>query len=104
MSTSARCASGARSPEADTEPWAGITGTMPALNTAKAWSTSFGRTPEWPRDRLAMRSAKASRLTAGDSGSPTPQAWLRTRLTCNSPSLPAGISVWASLPKPVLSP
>jgi hypothetical protein len=45
-STSAMCASGARSPLAPTEPRLGSTGTMPALKIASACSIELGRTPE----------------------------------------------------------
>ena len=46
MSTEARCASGARSPDAPTLPCDGITGCTPRLSIATSVSTTTGRTPE----------------------------------------------------------
>ena len=43
------CASGARSPEAPTEPCEGTYGTSPASWTAISVSTTPSRTPEAPR-------------------------------------------------------
>ena len=51
------------------------------------------------------RAAPSSRARpAPDSGSPTPAAWLRSRLTCSSASESAGIRTSAKLPNPVLMP
>ena len=58
------CASGARSPDAPTEPCDGTYGTRPALCTASSVSITSSRTPEWPRARLAAFSASISRTTA----------------------------------------
>ena len=98
------CASGARSPEAPTEPWLGTQGTRPALCTASRVSMTTGRTPEWPRARLAAFSASISRTTAGASGSPTPTLCERIRLSCSVARSASLMRVLASLPKPVLTP
>ena len=46
ISTAERCASGARSPDAPTEPCAGMHGTTPALASARSASITVQRTPE----------------------------------------------------------
>ena len=104
ISTQARCASGARSPEAPTEPLAGMRGTRPALNSASKASTRAGRTPEWPRARLTALVASTSRTTPSASGAPTPTLCESTRLRCSSARRLGGMMVCASLPKPVLMP
>ncbi len=104
ISGSAMWASGARSPDAPTEPCDGIHGTMPALNIAIIASTSPVRTPEHPRAIAWIRSANARRLTSTGSGSPTPVACESRRLRCNVPSFASGTFTLASLPKPVLTP
>ena len=83
ISASVMCASGARSPEAPTEPWHGMHGTRPALCTASSVSITTGRTPEWPRARLAAFSTSIRRTTARRSGSPTPTLCERIRLRCS---------------------
>lgn len=98
------CDSGARSPEAPTEPWLGTSGTRPALSTASRVSMTTSRTPEWARARLAALVASISRTTAGASGSPTPTECERIRLSC-SVARSAALMRWlASLPKPVFTP
>src|SRR5476649_2482146 len=54
MMASVMCDSGARSPDAPTEPLAGIAGMMPALYSAISVSMISGRTPEKPRARLPI--------------------------------------------------
>ena len=98
------CDSGARSPEAPTEPLMGMSGTMPALNTASKVSMTTGRTPEYPRARLAAFMAMTRRTVASDMGSPVPTECERIRLCCSSSSSSSGMRVRASLPKPVLMP
>ena len=99
------CASGARSPDAPTEPCDGTYGTRPALCTAISVSTTASRTPEWPRARLAAFSASISRTTGGGSGSPTPTQCERIRFSCSVAELAGARCAWlASLPKPVLTP
>ena len=104
ISGSAMWLSGARSPLAPTEPCEGITGAKPALNSASACCSSSRRTPEKPSARLWMRGAKASRLVATGSGSPTPVAWLSSRLVCSVASWSSAMRTPASFPKPVLMP
>ena len=53
ISTSAQCASGARSPLAPSEPCSGTTGVIPALSSASIVSASSGRAPEQPIDERA---------------------------------------------------
>jgi hypothetical protein len=74
------CASGARSPEAPTEPWLGITGVTSRANMASSMPIVVGRTPEAPRPRLASFNAIISRTVAGRIGSPTPAACDSTML------------------------
>ena len=45
-----------------------------------------------------------ARTSRSASNGPTPAAWLRTRLTCSSPSRSTGIAMSESLPKPVVTP
>jgi hypothetical protein len=104
ISTQAMCASGARSPEAPTEPLHGMLGTTPALNSASSASTSAGRTPEWPRARLTALVASTMRTTGAASGTPVPTLCDSTRLRCSSARWSLPMRVLASLPKPVLMP
>ena len=90
-SASVMCASGARSPDAPTEPCDGMYGTRPALCAAISVSTTASRTPEWPRARLAALSASISRTTGGCSGSPTPTECERIRFICSVASWSASI-------------
>ena len=65
----AMCASGARSPDAPTEPCAGTTGVRPRVeHRASSRRSSSGRTPEAPCARLASFSAIISRTTATGIG------------------------------------
>ena len=73
-------ASGARSPEAPTEPCEGTTGVTPRSSIASMQSIVSGRTPEAPCARLASFSAIMSRVTATGVGSPTPAACDSTML------------------------
>ncbi len=103
-SSNARCASGARSPLAPTEPFSGIQGMTPALNSASSVSTTSRRTPEWPRARLIILVAMTRRTTSSASSAPIPAQCDNTRLRCNSANRSGAMRVWASLPKPVLMP
>ena len=98
------CDRGARSPEAPTEPLAGMAGMMPALYSAIRVSTISGRTPEKPRARLPIFISMIRRTTASDSSSPVPTECDRIRLRCNCSSFSSGMRVLASRPKPVLMP
>ena len=99
-----RCARGARSPDAPTEPFSGIHGITPALNRLISASTSSIRIPEWPRARLIILVAITRRTTSSGNNSPKPTLCDSTRLRCSSASLAAGMDVCASLPNPVLIP
>ena len=98
------CASGARSPEAPTEPWLGMKGTSPAFSTASSMSTTCWRTPEAPRASEPAFSASTRRTTSGASGSPTPTLCERIRFSCSVARSASLMRVDASLPKPVLTP
>ena len=100
----ARCASGARSPEAPTEPWLGITGMTSRASMASSIATVAGRTPEAPRPRLASFNAIISRTLAGRIGSPTPAACESTMLRWSAARSSAAMCTLASFPKPVLMP
>ena len=65
-SGSARCASGARSPEAPTEPRLGTTGSTPRSRQASSSSTVSMRAPEFPLASVFARSSIAARtISAG---------------------------------------
>ena len=61
------CASGARSPDAPTEPCFGTTGSTPRSSICCMKASVCGRTPEAPRARLASFSAIISRTFAAPS-------------------------------------
>ena len=63
-SGSARCASGARSPLAPTEPRLGTTGSTPRSRQASRSSTSSGRAPDRPFASAFARSTMAARTTS----------------------------------------
>ena len=98
------CASGARISRGAHRALRGHVWRSPASWTAISVSTTPPRTPEAPRARLAALSASISRTTAAGSSSPTPTECERMRLSCSASSASASMRVWASLPKPVLTP
>ena len=98
------CASGARSPEAPTEPCDGMTGSTPLASIPSISAMTSGRTPEAPRPSERSFSARISRTVSGSTGSPTPQQCDRIRLRCSVAVSSAAILIEASLPKPVLTP
>src|SRR5262249_42729079 len=104
ISTSDRCASGARSPLAPTEPRLGTTGCTRGLGAAISSSSVDRRMPENPFASTFARSAIMARTARAGSGASTPAAWLRSRLRCSSPSASFAIFTSASDPKPVLIP
>ena len=65
-------ASGARSPEAPTEPWQGTSGVRPLPNMASSRLIVSNRTPDAPWARLASLSAIISRATGTAIGAPAP--------------------------------
>ena len=102
----AMCASGARSPEAPTEPWLGITGMTPRASIASQHARASPAARRRRRaPRLASFSAIISRTVAGahrlaDAGRVREHdvALQRGR------DRPAAMRTLASLPKPVLMP
>ena len=71
---STRCADGARSPEAPSEPRDGTHGTMSALMHVARCSATESLTPEWPRAIVFRRMVIAARTTSRESGAPSPTA------------------------------
>ena len=69
-STRARCASGARSPLAPTDPRDGTTGCTPRFSASSSASSVSTRMPEKPRARTFARSAIIARTVRTGSGSP----------------------------------
>ena len=74
------CASGARSPDAPTDPCDGMTGVTPRASMASMNSSVPGCTPEAPWARLPSFSAIMSLVVATGAGSPTPAACESTML------------------------
>ena len=101
----AMCASGARSPDAPTEPCAGTTR---HAHRGQHWLQQLrafrGRTPEAPRARLASFSAIISRTIRAGIGAPTPAACDSTMLRWSVARSSGAMRTLASLPKPVLMP
>ena len=104
ISTADRCASGARSPDAPTDPCAGMHGTTPALASATSASITLQRMPEWPRASDAALSAMTRRTTASSSSGPVPAECDSTSARCSSASRASSMRVRARSPKPVLTP
>ena len=103
-SASAQCASGARSPLAPSEPCSGTTGVRPALSSATIrWATT-GRAPEKPIARVRARRSIIARTTSRSTGAPIPAACDLMSARCSSSRRPAGITTFASDPKPVETP
>ncbi len=102
--TSARCASGARSPDAPTEPFSGMTGTTPRISICRSRSSVDSRTPERPPARTLARKSMSARTSCGGSGVPVPAACERSRLRCSRRKSGFLIDTSASVPKPVLMP
>ena len=101
---SARCASGARSPDAPTLPWAGTTGWIPSSRSRSSRSTSNGRQPEWPSASVLARRRSIARTTSRGSAGPTPTAWLTRRFSWSRRASAGGMKVVARSPKPVVIP
>ncbi len=97
-------ARGARSPEAPTLPWLGITGSTPRFRHSARSRMASGRMPEWALSRQLMRAAMRARVWSRGRGSPTPAAWLRIRFSCSWASWSGGMTTVANWPKPVLMP
>src|SRR5258708_824645 len=69
-----------------------------------AFPRSAPAPPRARRNSTLARSSIIARTASTGSGSPTPDAWLRMRLSCSWRSWSGGMRTWASLPKPVLTP
>ncbi len=102
--TAVMCASGARSPDAPTDPCTGSSGQMSRASRASSCSITSRRTPEAPRPSEAIFSAMVSRTMRFGVGSPTPQQCDRIRLRCKVAVSAGAMRFEASLPKPVLTP
>ena len=92
MSTSARCASGARSPLAPTEPRDGTTRVHAAVEQREQRLERLERGCRRSPWRARWRAAPSSRARrARAAASPTPAAWLRSRLSCSASSASGAI-------------
>ena len=100
----ARCASGAKSPDAPTEPRLGTTGSTFRSRHSSSSSTVVSRAPELPFASVFARSSIAARTISSGYGSPTPQACERRRRSCSSSVSSSGIERFTKRPKPVLTP
>ncbi len=69
-----------------------------------ACSTISTRQPLNPKASTFARSSIMARVSASESGRPSPQAWLRTRFNCRLFSSEGGIRTSANFPNPVLMP
>jgi hypothetical protein len=103
-STSAQWASGARSPDAPSDPCSGTHGVMPAFSRSTRPRASIGRTPDNPRASDRTRSSIIARTTSRGIGSPTPAACERISACCNSARRSGAMNVFASAPNPVDTP
>ena len=103
-SGSARCASGARSPEAPTEPRLGTTGSTPRSRSASSSSTVSTRAPELPFASAFARRSIAARTISSGYGSPTPHEWERRSRSCSSSVCSSGMATATNRPNPVLTP
>ncbi len=81
MSGRARWASGARSPDAPTEPCSGTMGWTPSLRKSSSRSTRSGRQPLCPSASVLARSRSIARTTSRGNAAPTPAAWLIRRFS-----------------------
>jgi hypothetical protein len=97
-------ASGARSPDAPTEPWFGTTGVTPFASMSCNCSITRQRTPDAPRPSERSFSVIISRAMWAGMASPTPAQCDRIRLRCRVAVSSGLIFTEASLPKPVLTP
>ncbi len=74
-----RCASGARSPDAPSEPRSYTTGSTSALYMSMRRCTVAGATALCPKAMFCTFSTSMARTISAGTGSPLPQAWLITR-------------------------
>ena len=99
-----RWASGVKSPEAPTDPLAGMQGSRSASISAISASTSPRETPEWPRPKAASLSTMTSRTTGSGNKGPLPTEWESTSRRCSSARSSASMAWLAKGPNPVLRP
>ena len=105
ISTSARCASGARSPEEPTEPLLGITGSTSRSSSPCDQLDQLDAHAGVPARAATRRAAAASRAPPRPAAArPTPTACERTRLSCSCAASPAAMRTSARWPKPVVTP
>ena len=102
---SARCASGARSPDAPTDPCDGTTGWMPARRNSSSRSTISGRQPLWPCASALARSSSIARTTSvecgcADAHGVADEQVVLQRLACRA----CAMRCEARSPKPVVTP
>ena len=102
--TAVICASGARSPDAPTDPCCGTSGYMPRASMAWSCSMISRRTPEAPRPNEMIFNAIINRTIGSGVGAPTPQQCDTMRLRCSSVVCSGGIRFDDSFPNPVLMP
>ncbi len=97
-------ASGARSPDAPTDPCTGTTGVTPRASIVCKRATVSRCTPEAPWARLPSFRAIISRTIGVGVASPTPAACESTMLRCSLARSASAMRTLASLPKPVFTP
>ncbi len=101
---SVRCASGARSPDAPSEPFSYTMGWTRSFAKRIKRSTSSGVTPEKPLASPLTLRINIRRTSSAGISSPTPTAWLRIRFSCSCSIFDGAMRVSARMPKPVLMP
>jgi hypothetical protein len=79
-------------------------GSTSASSKSSRVSTTSARMPDTPTARLFALSSMIRRTMCAGSGSPTPQAWLRTRLYWSVRISSRGMRWFANAPNPVLTP
>ena len=100
----ARCASGARSPDAPSEPCSGTMGMRSRFSISIIRSTISGRTPERPRASTWARSSSMARASGRDSGGPTAVAYDCTMSCWSRAACSGSMRTVARLPIPVVTP
>ena len=97
-------ASGARSPEAPSDPCWNTTGSTSLLKKSTRRCTVSSCTPELPYERDWILSSSISFTISAGTRSPVPQACDITRFFCNCESWSLSIEILQSEPKPVVIP
>ena len=103
-SGSARFASGARSPDAPSEPCSGTTGIRSRFSISTIRSTTSARTPECPSASTCARSSSIARASSRESGGPTAVACERTIPSWSASAWSGSMRWFASEPNPVVTP